>query len=95
MSKNISFDNISLDEFKNEIDNINNMFKNLMKDKKIKKTYNKILKLKEKENKKITYNCIKNYKGYSLKVNNDKKTSLSLHDNKDEYKKSQSKMIFG
>lgn len=47
MNKHI--ENISLDEFKDEIDNINNLFENLMKDKKIKKIYNKIIKLRKEE----------------------------------------------
>lgn len=47
--ENISFNDISLDEFKDEIDNINNLFENLMKDKKIKKIYNKIIKLRKEE----------------------------------------------
>ena len=81
----ISFCNISLDKYKNDIDNINNMFDNLMKDRKIKKAYKKILKLKEKNKIKFGYNHVKEYlsdyeeiSDYSFKqidMNNKKYTS--------------------
>ncbi len=95
--ENFSFDNISLDEFKDDIDDINNTFNDLMKDRKIKKIYNKVKKIRDKENEieRVTYNRVNDYNGFDLRVLKNKEIKLNNNSEINEYGNEKISMIFG
>lgn len=92
---NFSFDKLSLDEFKDDINNINNMFDELMKDKKIKKIYNRMKKLDEKDIDKISYNHINYDSGFDLKIMKNKEINLKDKSKIDNYTDENTGVIFG
>ena len=93
--ENFSFNKLSLDEFKEDVDKINNMFDELMKDKKIKKIYKKMQKLEEKDIKKISYNHINYDSGFDLKIMKNKKIKLNNNSKIDDYADKNTGVIFG
>lgn len=60
--ENITFDNISLDEYKDDIEKINLMFLKLENDKSVQKAYKKYIKNKKKYE--CNYNQLKNTNNY-------------------------------
>lgn len=74
--EDISFDDIPEGKYEKSVNEINNMLDNLLKDKKIRKAYQKILKMKEKENNKITYNTVNNFQSYNKIIECDKVIEL-------------------
>lgn len=95
--ENFSFDNISLDEFKDDIDDINNMFNDLMNDRKIKKIYNKVKKIRDKENeiKRVTYNRVNDCNGFDLKIFKNREIKLNRDSKVTEYTSEETNVIFG
>lgn len=93
--ENFSFNKLTLDEFKEDVDKINNMFDELMKDKKIKKIYKKMKKLEEKDIKKISYNHINYDSGFDLKIMKKKKINLNNNSKIDDYTDKNTGVIFG
>lgn len=95
--ENFSFDNISLDEFKEDIDDINNMFNDLMNDRKIKKIYNKVKKIRDKENERVrvSYNRVNDCNGFELKVFKNREIKLKSDSKIAEYTSEETNMIFG
>lgn len=93
--RDFSFDNVSFENIKDDIDNINNMFDDLMNDSKIKKIYNKIKKIEEKDIQKISYNNVNEDNGFNFKIIKNKEIKLNIETKTNDYKNKKTRIIFG